>query len=172
MILSYLASRCRKRNERVVNEEFAVREATNALDEVDRRRAQVVGAVSVPGWYWWAVGLLTAALGVMVDRRRPAEIAVAVPVYALVVAAATAWMIVGRGRVQASSDLLGPAAAGRIVTFVLGVVGVSLGVGFALRAAGVGHPATAATVVAGIALAGGGPLLMASLRRSMLKAGI
>jgi DNA-binding transcriptional ArsR family regulator len=44
------------------------------------------------------------------------------------------------------------------------VVGLTLGVGFGLRAAGTGLPVTIATVIGGAALVIGGPLLMLRLR--------
>jgi hypothetical protein len=55
-----------------------------------------------------------------------------------------------------------------IVGFVWLVVGVTIGVAFGLRAAGAPAPATIATAIGGVALAGGGPVLMRRLRRLML----
>ena len=48
------------------------------------------------------------------------------------------------------------------------VAGLTLGIGFGLRAAGAPVPATIATVIGGAALAVGGPALMGRLRTIML----
>jgi len=48
------------------------------------------------------------------------------------------------------------------------VVGLTLGIGFGLRAAGSPVPATIATVIGGAALASGGPVLLRRLRAIML----
>ena len=73
----------------------------------------------------------------------------------------------GRARVR-SNDLLGPRGALAIVGYVWLIVGLTLGAGFALRAAGASAPATIATVVGGVAMLATGPLLSRWLRRTML----
>jgi hypothetical protein len=64
--------------------------------------------------------------------------------------------------------LLGERGAVYIVVFVWLVVGVTLGIGFGLRAAGAPWPATIATAIGGAGLAYGGPRLMRRLRAIML----
>jgi hypothetical protein len=146
-----------------------VDDAESGLAEIRATQERLIRGVGVPLWYWWAVAVLTVALGVLVDRGTAADVATGAPVFALVVAALTVWMIVGRGRARVSRDLLGPGGAAWIVGFVAVVVGLSLGVGFGVRAAAVPYPATIATLVAAIALAAGGPLLMRRLRSTMLE---
>lgn len=93
----------------------------------------------MPDWYWWAVGALMVVLAAGVDIRTSAALGTAVPVFAV--------------------GLLG---------FVALIVGGTLGIAFALRAAGVRYPATLACAAGGIAMGLGGPVLMRTLRRIML----
>jgi hypothetical protein len=67
-----------------------------------------------------------------------------------------------------SSELLGSRGAPAIAGFVWLVVALTLGIGFALRAAGAHLPATIATLAGAAALVTGGPLLMRKLRAIML----
>ena|SRR5947209_4092992 len=146
-------------------------EAESGLADIRAAQQLLIDRVAIPAWYWWGVAVLTVLLGLVVDRGSRTEVALAAVVFALVVAGATGWVIVGGGRVQVSRSLLAGEGAVRIVAFVGLVVGVSLAVGFALRAAGAAYPATAATLVAAVCLAVGGPLLMRGLRRAMLRQG-
>ena len=79
----------------------------------------------------------------------------------------------GHARVR-SRELLGARGALSIVGFVWLVVGLTLGSGFALRAADSSAPATIATVIGAAALVIGGPVLGRWLRQTMLanRAGI
>jgi hypothetical protein len=145
-------------------------EAANSLAEVRRLQRQVIDAVMVPMWYWWAVAAAMIAIGLAVDARRPVMLAIVIPLAAAVLAAMTGAMIFGayrRARVR-SPELLGARGAMAIVGFVWLIVGLTLGTGFALRAAGSSAPATIATVVGGAAIVVGGPLLGRWLRRTML----
>jgi FtsH-binding integral membrane protein len=145
-------------------------EATTALAEIRQRQETVIDAVLVPAWYWWVVAAGMVAIGAATDSRSATVLAVVIPVAVVVIAALTAVMIFGawrRAQVR-SSDLLGDRGALAIVGFVWLVVGLTLGIGFGLRAAGAHLPATIATAVGGAALVVGGPLLMRWLRRIML----
>src|SRR5258706_16279093 len=79
----------------------------------------------------------------------------------------------GHARVR-SRELLGARGALSIVGFVWLVVGLTLGSGFALRAADSSAPATIATVIGAAALGIGGPVLGRWRRQTMLgnRAGI
>lgn len=144
-------------------------EAARSLADIGTRQAQVIEALLVPPWYWWLVAALTVGLGVVVDRHHPALVALAAAVYAVLVAGITGWMIVGRHRARVSRALLGERGVVAIVSFVWILVGVSLGVGFGLRNASVGHPATLACLVCALGLIAGGPALMRYLRHTMLQ---
>ena len=145
-------------------------EAANSLAEVRRRQQQVIDALSIPLWYWWVVAVAMVAIGAAADTRRPAVLATVLPVAIVVLAGPTGAMIFGayrRARVR-SSELLGPRGALAIGGFIWLVVGVSLAVAFALRAAGVAVPATIGTAAGGMIMVIGGPLLGRRLRQLML----
>jgi len=145
-------------------------DATNALTQIRLQQARVIDAVLVPAWYWWAVAGGMLAIGAATDTRDAVVLAVVIPICALLIAALTAAMIFGayRRAQLRSSDLLGGRGAVAIVAFVWLVVALTLGIGFALRAAGAHLPATIATAVGGAALVTGGPFLMRRLRQIML----
>jgi hypothetical protein len=145
-------------------------EAANALAEIRQRQEQVINAVLVPNWYWWAVAAAMVAIGGAVDSRHAAVLAVVIPIAAAFIAILTGAMIFGayrRAQVRGSELLRGRGAVA-IVGFVWLVVALTLGIGFALRAAGTQLPSTIATVIGGVAIAAGGPFLMRSLRQIML----
>jgi hypothetical protein len=145
-------------------------EATSALAQIRQRQAKVIAAVLVPAWYWWAVAAGMVAIGAAADTRDPVVLAVVIPAAAVLIAALTATMIFGayRHAQVRSSELLGGRGAVAIVGFVWLVVALTLGTGFALRAAGAHLPATIATAIGGAVLVTGGPLLMRWLRKIML----
>ena len=145
-------------------------EAASALSGIREQQKQVIDAVLVPAWYWWAVAAGMVVIGAATDTRRVAVLAVAIPVAVIIIAALTLGMIFGtyrRAQVR-SAELLGNRGALLIVGFVWLVVGLTLGIGFGLRAAGAPAPATIATAIGGAALAAGGPALMRRLRTIML----
>ncbi len=120
--------------------------AASALAEIGWRQSQVIEAVLVPGWYWWAVGAAMVVIGAAADYRHTLILAVAIPVAVVAIVGLTGTMIFGayrRVRVR-DAELLG----GR------GAIGSPA-------------PATMATTVGAVALAAGGPLLMRRLRRIM-----
>jgi len=135
------------------------------------RQAQLSEALRVPRWYWWLVAALTVGLGAVVDRLverpHPALLALAAAVYAVLVAGTTGWLIVGRTRAHGSRVLLGERGVVALVGFVWLLVGVSLGVGFGLRSAGVGQPATLACLVCALGLIVGGPALLRYVRHTV-----
>jgi hypothetical protein len=145
-------------------------EAASALAGIREQQKQVIHAVLVPAWYWWAVAAGMVVIGAATDTRRVAVLAVAIPVAVVIIAALTLGMIFGtyrRAQVR-SAELLGDRGALLIVGFVWLVLGLTLGIGFGLRAAGVPAPATIATAIGGAALAASGPPLMRRLRTIML----
>jgi hypothetical protein len=145
-------------------------EAISALDQIRQQQGKVINAVLVPGWYWWAVAAGVVAIGAAADTRDAVVLAVVIPIAAVLIAALTAGMIFGvyRHAQVRSSELLGGRGAVAIVGFVWLVVALTLGIGFALRAADARLPATIATAIGGAALVTGGPFLMRKLREVML----
>jgi hypothetical protein len=145
-------------------------EAASALAGIRQQQKQVIDAVLVPAWYWRAVAAGMIAIGAATDTHRAVVLAVIIPVAVVIIAALTFGMIFGtyrRARVR-GSELLGDRGALLIVGFVWLVVGVTLGIGFGLRAAGTPAPATIATGIGGTVLAVCGPALMRRLRTIML----
>src|SRR5260221_4232937 len=126
----------------VMNEYVRPDEAADSLAEVRRRHRQLIDAVLIPGWYWWVVAAAMLAIGLATDTRRSVVLAIVIPIAVAVIATLTVGMIFG---------------AASIVGFVWLVVGLTLGSGFALGAAGSSAPATIATVIGGAALLIGGP---------------
>jgi hypothetical protein len=145
-------------------------EAASALAGIRRQQEQVIDAILIPRWYWSAVAAAMVAIGAAADSHRTVVLAVVIPVAVIAIVAMTGVMIFGAYRgAQVGSALLGERGAVYIVGFVWLVVGLTLGCGFGLRAAGAPWPATIATVIGGAALARGGPWLMGRLRDVMLR---
>jgi hypothetical protein len=144
-------------------------DAAQALAEIQRRQRQVIDQATVPGWYWWAVGVLMVVLAVGVDTRTHAVLAAAIAVFVVGLLSATA-VVVSAQFLQARlrNGLLDGRAVVAILGFVALIVGCTLGLAFGLRAAGVPYPATLACAAGGTALGLGGPVLMRTLRRIML----
>jgi hypothetical protein len=145
-------------------------EAATALAEVRRRQQQVIDSATVPAWYWWVVAAAMIAIGAAADSRSDLVLAITIPCAVVVLVALTGALIFGvpgRARVR-GNDLLGPRGALAIVGYVWLIVALTLGAGFALRAAGASAPATIATVIGGVAMAATGPFLSRWLRRTML----
>ena len=145
-------------------------EAATALAEVRRRQQQVIDSATVPARFWWVVAAEMIAIGAEVDSRSHLAVAVIIPCAVVVLVALTGAIIFGvpgRTRVR-GNELLGPRGALGIVGYVWLIVGLTLGAGFVLRAAGAPAPATIATSVGGVAMAITGPFLSRWLRRTML----
>jgi len=145
-------------------------EAASSLAEVRRRQQQVIDAATIPAWYWWVVAAAMVAIGAAADTQRRVILAIVIPAAVIVLVALTGGLISGvyrRARVR-SSELLGARGALSIVVFVWLIVGLTLGIAFALRAAGSAAPATIATAVGGAVMAMGGPVLGRWLRQLML----
>jgi hypothetical protein len=152
-----------------VSEQMSPGEAAQALDEIQRRQRQVIDLVAIPAWYWWAVGGLMVVLGVGVDIRTPAAIGITVPVFTVGLLAVDGWVF---GRAYRHAQLRNGLLDGRGVLSILGfvamIVGGTIGLSFALRAAGVHYPATWACLAGGLVIGLAGPVLNRWLRRVML----
>jgi len=144
-------------------------DAADALAEIQRRQQQVIDQATVPAWYWWAVGGLMVVLAAGVDTRTAGAVGGAVAVFVVGLLSAT-WVVV-RGQFRQArlrNGLLDGRGVMAILGFVAVIVGCTLGLAFALRAAHVPYPATLACLAGGVAMGLGGPVLMRTLRRIML----
>ena len=142
--------------------------AAGELEAIKRSQAGVIDAVLVPRWYWWVIGVLLVPLGVAADSHQRVVTAVITVVVALIIAGVTVAMITGAYRgARIHPATLGTAGALYIVGFIALVVGASLVVAFSLQAGHGPFPGTIGCLVAAVLLIVGGPILMASLRRTM-----
>lgn len=152
-----------------MNNEPSPAEAAEALADIQLRQQQVIDLATIPVWYWWAVGALMVILAAGVDTHAAAAIGLSVTVFVLGILAATG-RVVGRAfrNAQLRNGLLDGRAVAAILGFVGLIVGGTIGLAFALRAGGAGHPATLACVAGALVLGLGGPVLMRRLRTIML----
>lgn len=153
-----------------MREEPYADDATRALADIRRHQEQVIDQATVPGWYWWAVGALMIVLAAGVDIRTPAALGAAIPVFVVGLLSATGAAVSGQFRkARLRNGLLDGGAVAAILGFVALIVAGTIGIAFALRAAGVHYPATLACLAGGIVMGLGGPVLMRTLRRIMLR---
>jgi uncharacterized membrane protein YkvI len=152
-----------------VNGDLHPGEAADALTDIRQRQQQVIDRAAVPAWYWWVVGVLMVVLAVGVDTRTQLAIGITVPIFVAGILSATGAAVRSQFRDARLRDgLLDGRGVMAILAFVALIVGCTLGIAFALRAAGVSYPATIACGVGGLAMGVGGPLLNRLLRRIML----
>lgn len=152
-----------------MGDEVSPAEAAQALADIQLRQQQVIDLVTIPAWYWWAVGALMVVLAFGVDSHSPVAIGVTVPVFVVGILAATGW-VVGRAfrHAQLRNGLIDAHAVAAILGFDALTVAGTIALAFGLRAAGAGHPATLACVAGGLVMGLGGPVLMRRLRAIML----
>ena len=144
-------------------------DAARALAEVQRRQQQVIDQATVPAWYWWAVGALMVVVAAGVNTRTTAAVGGAVSVFVVGLLTATGVAVRSQFRqARLRNGLLDGRGVAAILGFTALIVGCTLGIAFALRAAGIPYPATLACLAGGTAMGLGGPVLMRTLHRIML----
>lgn len=152
-----------------MSDEPQAEQAAQALAEIQARQQQVIDEATVPAWYWWAVGGLMVVLAVGVDTRTAIAVGTTTAVFVAGLLSATAVAVGGQvRRARLRNGLLDGRGVAAILGFVALIVGGTLGVAFALRAAGAPYPATLACLAGGLAMGLGGPVLMRTLRQVML----
>jgi hypothetical protein len=122
----------------------------------------------VPAWYWWLVGGLIVALSAAVESSEPITIGIGASVFVLGIVSGTGWIVRRALHVRPRNDLLGPRGVMMILGFVALILGVTFAVAFSLRAVGISHPATLASLLGAVVLIAGGPMLTRALRHIML----
>ena len=142
-------------------------EAAAELAEIQRRHEQVIKAVLVPVWYWWAVAAGIVAIGAARDSGDLVVQAITIPLAVLVMAVLTGAMIPEmRRRVQVhTTQTRAPAA---IIGMIVLVDGAILGTAASLHAAGFPYPGTIGCAAGAAVLVIAGPLVNQYLRRLML----
>ena len=145
-------------------------EAAAALAAIQRQQGQVIEAVLVPGWYWWAMAAGMVAIGAARDSGDLIVEAITIPLAALVMAVLTGAMIPAvRRRVQVhSATQPGARGAAAIFGLILLLDGVILGTAASLAAARVPYPATIGCAAGAAVIVIAGPLVNRYLGRLML----
>jgi hypothetical protein len=145
-------------------------EAAAALGEIQRRQEQVIKAVLVPVWYWWAMAAGIVAIGAARDSGDLVVQAITIPLAVLVMAVVTGAMIPAvRRRVQVhSATQPGARGAAAIFGLIVLVDGVIIGTAASLAAARFPYPGTIGTAAGAAVLVIAGPLVNGYLRRLML----
>jgi hypothetical protein len=139
-------------------------DAARALDEIDRRREQVIRRKIFPRWYWWAHGALL--LGFMVALQSGNAVVTWCGIGLYTVAAGAIDLPVSRAARAAAPrrGLGGPGEARRtliaIACFMGGLLGVMVTTALSLRAAKVHYAVIIAGAVTAVLFAIGGQLLV------------
>ena len=142
-------------------------EAQRALDEIERRRLEVVDEIGLPAWYWWGLALGWVVVGVLVDLDIAWVTAAATLAFGTVHAAVAHRAIGGRQRttrLSVRADVVGDHVPALVIGAVVGLGVLTVVVGTLLSVDGAGHPVTAAGVLAAVLILLGGPRLVAALR--------
>jgi hypothetical protein len=145
-------------------------EAAAALDEIQRRQQQVIKAVLVPVWYWWAMAAGMIAIGAARDSHDLVVLAITIPLAVLVMVVATGAMIPEvRRRVQVHSAAQ-PGARGAAAIFGLIVLvnAVTIATAASLAANRVSYPLTIGYAAGAAVIVIAGPLVNLYVRRLML----
>jgi hypothetical protein len=144
-------------------------QAADALRVVADKQSRVIDLAQIPVWYWSFVAALMVVLAIGADSRKPVTVGICVSIFVVGILASIAFLVSRIGRsARVRNDLLGARGVISIVAFIAAIDVPAIIVSAVLKAAHVHHPATIACAVAGVMLAIGGPLLMRSLRRTML----
>jgi hypothetical protein len=139
-------------------------DAARALDEIDRRREQVIRRKVFPAWYWWAYAVLITGFAASVESGSGVLLGLGITLFT--VGSLVVDVPVRRAARAAAPrrGLAGPGAARRtligLAAFVAVLLGVGMATGLSLRAAGVPHPGTIAAAVSGVLFAVVGPMLV------------
>jgi hypothetical protein len=146
-------------------------EAAAELAEIQRRQGQVIKAVLVPVWYWWAMAAGIVAIGAARDSGDLVVQAITIPLAVLVMAVLTGAMIpeVRRRLKVYSATQPGARGAAAIFGLIVLIDGVIIGIASSLQAARVPYPITIGCAAGAAVLVITGPLVNRYMRRLMLR---
>jgi hypothetical protein len=139
-------------------------EAARALNEIGRRREQVIRRKVFPRWYWWAHAVLIIMLSASIESGRGVILWIGIAVF--VAGALVIDVPVSRAARAAAPrrGLAGPGAVRRtlvgLASFVAALLGVLVATAFGLNAAGVPYPATIAAAITAVLFAVGAQILV------------
>ena len=146
-------------------------EAVAELAEIRRRREQVIRAVLVPVWYWWAMAAGMVAIGAARDTGDLTVEAITIPLAALVMAVLTGALSTPavRRRVRLhSATQPGARGAAAVLGLILLVDAVTLGTAASVAAAHLRYPGTIGCAAGAAVLVIAGTLVNRYLGRLML----
>jgi hypothetical protein len=147
-------------------------DARSALTTVEYSRRQVIAEIDMPRWYWLGLAAGWIGLGLVADVGPGWLAAVATLTFGAAHAAAAQNVLSGRrrsGSLSVRAELAGSHVSALVITFLVGLVVLTIAAALLIDADGANHPATIAGVMAAIAVALGGPELMATVRRRALR---
>jgi hypothetical protein len=147
-------------------------EARSALTAVEYSRQQVIAEIDMPRWYWLGLGAGWIGLGVIADVGPGWMVVGASLAFGAAHAAAAQNVLSGRrrsGALSVRAELAGAHIPALVIGFLVGLVVLTVAAALLIDADGADHPATIAGVMAAIAVALGGPELMAAVRRRALR---
>jgi len=147
-------------------------DARLALTTVESSRRQVIAEIDLPRWYWLGLAAGWIGLGLIADVGPGWLAAIATLTFGAAHAAAAQRVLSGRRRSSSLSvraELAGAHVSALVITFLVGLVVLTIAAALLIDADGANHPATIAGVMAAIAVALGGPELMAGVRRRALR---
>ena len=147
-------------------------DARSALSTVEDSRRQVIAEIDMPRWYWLGLAAGWIGLGLIADVGPGWMAAIATLTFGAAHAAAAHNVLSGRSRsgsLSVRAELAGTHVSALVITFLVGLVALTIGAALLIDADGANHPATIAGVMAAIAVALGGPELMAAVRRRALR---
>lgn len=143
-------------------------DAELALSAIDVRRRQVIAEIDMPWWYWWGVAAGWVALGVIADIGNPWASLIATVAFGAVHASVAQRVLSGRhrtGQLSVRAEVVSRHVPALVIGFLVVLVAVTVAIALLVNADGAGHPCTIASVMVALAVLGGGPRLMAAMRR-------
>jgi len=143
-------------------------DAALALQAIALRQQQVIDEVDMPAWYWGGLGAAWVGLGVVIDLDHPWLTTAATVLFGAAHASGFSRANAGRrrtGRLSVRADVVGRHVTALVLAFIVVLGAATVALSLLASADGARHPATFAGVAVGIAVACGGPTLMAALRR-------
>jgi uncharacterized membrane protein YjjP (DUF1212 family) len=139
-------------------------DAARALDEIDRRREQVIRRKIFPRWYWWAHAGLMLGFVAALQSGNAAVTWTGVGIYT-VTAVSIDWPVSRAARAAAPRRGLGGPGEARRTLIVLGcfvasLIAVMVTTALSLKAAGVHYAVIIAAGITAVLFALGGQLLV------------
>jgi hypothetical protein len=143
-------------------------DAQLALSSIDLRRRQVIAEIDMPWWYWWGVALGWVGLGIVADLGNAWVSLVATLAFGAAHSTVALRVLSGRhrtGRLSVRADVVSRQVPVLVIGYLVLLVAVTIPIALAVNADGAGHPSTIASVIVAVGVLGGGPRLMAAVRR-------